>query len=306
MRLHLIVNSSRSFLSYLRDEKLREWDLTGQDLRSVDSVAQANMVNMFGASGPAKIELQDKGSLDRLLRELQNIELEDAPKKLRQAVVISTTIPINSTKALQARVKELGGTVDSRNKAEQTSMGSDLFSGLKIKPEVKSFLLDWAGQEPESLIGIVRFLRGLSAEKQSRVTLDTVLMQLSKDSGELSPFGLEEPILKGRVAEAISVSRRAPMAPAAALLFSKLQTLYKAARLMEIDPRISSDDLTEALGLKGRTVNYIKPTAKRIGAERLKEMVDIALEFDNARKSGVPGIQARFEVSIYKLCEAVV
>lgn len=305
MRLHLIVNSSRSYLSYLRDEKLREWGLTGQDLRSVESVAQANMVNMFGASGPAKIELQDKAALDKLLRELEAIDDSVAEKKLKQAVVISTTIPINSTKRLQARISELGGTVDARSKTEQSSMGTDLFSGLKIKADVKSFLLDWAGQEPESLIGIIRFLRSLSTEKQARVTLDTVLMQLAKDSGELSPFGLEDPILKGRTAEAIAVARRAPMAPAASLLFSKLQTLYKAARLMEIEPSVTADQLTESLGLRGRTVNYIRPTAKRIGSEKLKEMVDIALEFDTLRKSGVPGIEARFEVAIYKLCETV-
>lgn len=305
MRLHLIVNSSRSYLSYLRDEKLREWGLTGQDLRSVESIAQANMVNMFGASGPAKIELQDKAGLDKLLRELEAIDESAAEKKLKQAVVISTTIPINSTKKLQSRISELGGTVDARSKTEQSSMGTDLFSGLKIKSEVKSFLLDWAGQEPESLIGIIRFLRGLSAEKQARVTLDTVLMQLSKESGELSPFGLEDPILKGRTAEAIAVARRAPMAPASSLLFSKLQTLYKAARLMEIEPSITADELTDSLGLRGRTVNYIRPTAKRIGSEKLKQMVDIALEFDTDRKSGVPGIEARFEVAIYKLCETV-
>jgi len=305
VRLHLIVNSSRSYLSYLRDEKLREWGLTGQDLRSVESVAQANMVNMFGASGPAKIELQDKAALDKLLRELEAIDDSVAEKKLKQAVVISTTIPINSTKRLQARISELGGTVDARSKTEQSSMGTDLFSGLKIKADVKSFLLDWAGQEPESLIGIIRFLRSLSTEKQARVTLDTVLMQLAKDSGELSPFGLEDPILKGRTAEAIAVARRAPMAPAASLLFSKLQTLYKAARLMEIEPSVTADQLTESLGLRGRTVNYIRPTAKRIGSEKLKEMVDIALEFDTLRKSGVPGIEARFEVAIYKLCETV-
>ena len=88
------------------------------------------------------------------------------------------------------------------------------------------------------------------------------------------------------------------------MLHNKLQTLYKAARLMEIEPQISSEEMTDCLGLVGRTINYIRPTAKRIGSERLKQMVDISLEFDTARKSGVPGVEARFEVAIYKLCEA--
>lgn len=305
LRLHFIVNSSRSYSSYLRDEKLREWGLTGQELRPVDSLAQANMVNMFGASGPSKIELKDKAALEKLLRELDAMDDSAAAKKLKQATVISTSLPIPSTKKLQTRIAELGGTVDARNKAEQSSMGNELFAGLKLKREVKDFLIDWAGQDTESLIGIVRFLRALSPEKQAKVSVDTVLMQLSKESGELSPFGLEDPVLKGRTAEAIAVARRAPLAPAAAMLFGKLQTLYKAARLMEIEPNITADQLTDALGLKGRMVNYIKPTAKRIGSDKLKEMVDIAWEFDGVRKSGVPGVEARFEVAIYKLCEAV-
>lgn len=305
LRVHLIVNSSKSYLSYLREEKFREWGLNGVETRSVDSIAQANMVNMFGSSGPARIELADKAAVDRLLKELEGIADDAAERKLKQAVVISTAVPIVSTKKLQTRISELGGSVDARNKADQKSMGTELFAGLKLRSDVKDFLLDWAGQEPESLIGIIRFLRGLSADKQPRVSVETVLMQLAKESGELSPFELEGPILKGRTAEAIAIARRVPLAPAASLLFSKLQTLYKAARLMEIEPQITAEELTDCLGLVGRTVNYIKPTAKRIGSERLKEMVDIALEFDNARKSGVPGIEARFEVSIYKLCDAV-
>ena len=305
MRLHLIVNSSRSYLSYLREEKLREWELLDAELRSVDTMAQANMVTMFGTSGPAKIELADKGSLDKLLRELDAIEPDAVARKLKQAVVISTAVPIPSTKKLQARILELGGTVDARNKGEQKTMGGELFSGLKLRADVKEFLTDWAGQEPESLIGIIRFLRGLSAEKQARVSIETVLMQLVEEGGELSPFEIEGPILKGDAIGAIAIARRVALAPAASMLFTKLQTLYKAARLMEIEPQITSEQLTDTLGLVGRTVNYIRPTAKRIGSDRLKEMVDIAMDFDNARKSGVPGVDVRFEVAIYKLCAAV-
>lgn len=263
------------------------------------------MVNMFGSSGPAKIELADKAAVDKLLRELDGIDASVAPAKLKQAVVISTAVPIPSTKKLQTRVLELGGTVDARNKADQKSMGSELFVGLKIRSDVKEFLQDWAGQEPESLIGVIRFLRGLSSDKQGRVSIDTVLMQLAGESGELSPFDIEAPILRGNAAEAIAISRRVAMAPAASMLFNKLQTLYRAAKILEIEPQISSEQLSETLNLVGRTVNYIRPTAKRIGSERLKEMVDIALEFDIARKSGVHGVEARFEVAIYKLCSAI-
>lgn len=305
LRLHLIVNSSRSYLSYLREEKFKEWGLGALEPRLTESLAQANMVNMFGNSGPAKIELADKAAVDKLLRELDALDESAIERKLKQAVVISTLVPIPSTKKLQTRILEIGGTVDARNKAEQKGMGTELFSGLKIKPDVKDFLLDWAGQETESLIGIIRFLRSLPAEKQGKVSIELVLMQLAKESGELSPFSLEEPVLKGRTAEAVSVARRVALAPAATMLHNKLQTLYKAARLMEIEPRITAEEMTDCLGLVGRTVNYIRPTAKRIGSERLKEMVDISLEFDSARKSGVPGIEARFEVAICKLCEAV-
>lgn len=305
LRLHLIANSSKSYLSYLREEKFREWGLNGVEPKIVSSLAQANIVNMFGASGPAKIELADKAAIDRLLNELEAIAPEAVEQKLQQAVVLSTAVPINSVKKLQAAVLAVGGTVDARNKTEQKSMGSELFEGLNLNPEVKSALLDWAGQEPEYLIGIIRFIRALPEEKQSRVSVETVMMQMAQESGELSPFELEGPILKGNTAEAVSVARRVPLAPAASILFTKLQVLYKASRLMEIEPEITPEAITECLGLAGRTVNYIRPTARRIGSEKLKKMVDIALEFDTARKSGIPGIDVRFEVMIYKLCDVV-
>ena len=146
LRLHLIVNSSRSYLSYLREEKFKEWGLGDLEPRLTDSLGQANMVNMFGNSGPAKIELADKAAVDKLLRELDAMDEAAVERKLRQAVVISTLVPIPSTKKLQSRILEVGGTVDARNKTEQKNMGGELFSGLKIQREVKEFLLDCAGQ----------------------------------------------------------------------------------------------------------------------------------------------------------------
>lgn len=299
-KLHLIVNSSRSYGAYLRDEKFKEWGTT-EDPRAVNTIAQANMTTMFGTSGPAKIELKDKAALDKLLKELEGFD----SAKLKQPLVILTAVPIPSTKRLQTKIIEFGGTVDAKNKADQKNVGTDLFAGLKISREVKDFLIDWAGQEPESLLGVVRFIRNLSPEKQPRVSIDMVLMQLVQESGELSPFDLEGPVLKGNIGEALAVARRVPLAPAATVLFNKLQVLYKAAKIMEIEPSISSEDLSDCLNLVGRSVNFIRPTAKRIGADKLEKMVAIALDFDTLRKSGIPGIQSRFEVSIYKLCEAV-
>lgn len=301
MKLHLIVNSSKSYLSYLREEKFREWGVGGQELRSAGSITQANMVNMFGGNKPSKIELQDKVSVDRLFKELESFDAT----KLTQPIVITTPVPIPSTKKLQSKILEIGGSVDSRNKAEQKSMGTEIFEGLKLQHEVKEFLIDWAGQEPESLIGVIRFLRGLSPEKQGKVSIDIVLMQLAQDRGELSLFDLEGPILKGRTIEAISISRRVPLAPSAHTLYNKLQTLYKTARLIEIEPNIKDSEITDCLNLAGRAVNFIRPTARRIGSEKLKEMVDVILAFDSARKNGAIGVEARFEIVIYKLCEII-
>lgn len=301
MNLHLIVNSSKSYLYYLREEKFREWGLGGQELRFAGSIAQANMVNMFGANKPSKIELQDKAAVDKLFKELETIDAT----KITQPIVISTAVPIPSTKKLQAKIIELGGTVDARNKTEQKTMGAEMLRGLKLQSAVKDFLVDWAGEEPESLIGVVRFLRGLAPEKQSKVSVDIVLMQLSKDKGELSLFDLEGPILRGKTIEAIATSRRVPLAPAAFTLYNKLQTLYKAAKLLEIEPSISDDVMTDSLGLAGRAVKFIRPTAKRIGSEKLQEMVNIAVQFDTERKNGASQVQDRFEIVIYKLCEVI-
>lgn len=259
------------------------------------------MVNMFGGNKPSKIELQDKVSVDRLFKELESFDAT----KLTQPIVITTPVPIPSTKKLQSKILEIGGSVDSRNKAEQKSMGTEIFEGLKLQREVKEFLIDWAGQEPESLIGVIRFLRGLSPEKQGKVSIDIVLMQLAQDRGELSLFDLEGPILKGRTIEAISISRRVPLAPSAHTLYNKLQTLYKTARLIEIEPNIKDSEITDCLNLAGRAVNFIRPTARRIGSEKLKEMVDVILAFDSARKNGAIGVEARFEIAIYKLCEII-
>lgn len=259
------------------------------------------MANMFGVNKPSKIELQDKTAVEKLFKELDAID----PAKITQPVVISTAIPIPSTKKLQAKIIELGGTVDARNKTEQKTMGTEMLKGLKLQKDVKDLLVDWAGEEPESLIGVIRFLRSLSAEKQSRVSVDIVLMQLAQDKGDLSLFDLEGPILKGRTVEAISISRRVSLAPAAFTLYNKLQTLYKAAKLLEIEPSISDDTMTETLGLAGRAVKFIRPTAKRIGSDRLREMVKIVVQFDTERKNGASQVQDRFEIVIYKLCEVI-
>lgn len=303
MKLYLIISSSKSYRSFARDQKLKEWSYKPGTAKPVASLAYVGRSDMFGNSSPSLLDAPNKEAVATVLKDLEGLDEDVMAHKFRNGLIIVSECPIVSTKKLQAKVLELGGEVVAKTKDDQKNLGGDLFSGLSISREVKTYLLDWAGEEPERLLGIITFIKGLSNEKQKKVTVEHVTMQLAKGAGDVSIFGLEGPVFSGNFVEAVRIGRRSEYNAATGMLYRKVHSIYRAACILSDNPRASNQDIGDALGIKGGQIYYIVKSAKSMGTNQLEEMLDVLAPLSASIKIGAPLSKQRFEVSLYKLCE---
>lgn len=303
IKLYLVVSSSKSYRSFAKDQKLKDWSYGVGSAKIVPSLSFVGRSDMFGNTSPAIIEAPTKEAVATLLAELEALSEELIAHKFRSGLIIISECPIVSTKKLQAKVLELDGEVMAKTKDDQKSLGKDLFSGLSVSREVQNYLLEWSGEEPEQLLGIIGFLSGLSKEKQRKVSVEHVKMQLSKNAGDLSIFGIENPVFAGNFVEAVRIGRRSEYNAATGMLYRKVHSIYKAACILDDNPKASSQEISDALGIKGGQIYYITRSAKSIKMNKLEAMLDILAPLSSSIKSGAPLSKERFEIALYKLCE---
>lgn len=302
MKLLLISDSSEAVAMHARDAAIAEWGLE-HGTRNIEKIAEAGAINLFGEAPLSLLSIDGASELKQVVSDLE--KLDSNSSKLAHGLIITTDVGGNQIKKLQNLVVKLGGEAKVVTKSKSVDTAPDLVASLNVSAKIKDFLVDWAGQEPGQLVSLVRAIEAIPPSRQAQLTMDDIMIRLPLPPGSIAPWDIEKPLLAGNVDETISTYRRIVSHSAPILvqfvLYGKFSTMHKVAAIVENDPSITNDQINEILGLKGRQIYFLRPTAKRFGAAKLEKCVDILAKTEDALKSGAADANLTYEVAILKI-----
>lgn len=131
--------------------------------------------------------------------------------RMSAGLVIMCSVNRNSTKKLESLVTRNGGRVTTTKETskDRSPAALRMLKSLSIPSDVKSFLVDYAGDDYSLIIPLIEELGSVSPRQQRLVTLDKIELRLAKSAGSLTPWQIEKPLLKDNDPdETIKVFRR--------------------------------------------------------------------------------------------------
>jgi DNA polymerase III subunit delta len=159
---------------------------------------------------------------------------------------------------------------------------------LRAEPAARERLVDWLGEEPGKLVGLLELLRSTFGDGR-RLSPDDVEPFLGDDGG-VPPWQLTDAIDNGEIADALEALHRM-LGGGGRHPFQVLATLHAYySRVLRLDgaPVTGERDAAELLGLKGSPYPAKKAlsSARRLGHERTVSAVALLAEADLDLRGG--------------------
>lgn len=302
--LALILDSSESYINFQKQELLKKWNLKSSDVVTIERLAEAGGVTLFGDSPCSLISPKDSEDARQLVSDLNE---QGVPVG---GLIIVTDLPGNTTKKLRDTVTGLGGEIFALTpeaKKDKSKVSSSLLKDLNLNSQVKDFLIGYIGDDYESLLGLVRTLGDLTPEQQFRVTEEDVFIRLPQPPGAVPPWKIEQPLLRGNLTEVVDIYRRSAESSSPlvilAILNNKFRLSYRVAAILADNPRIAAPLLAKALSVPNNyPLKLAMESARKHGRDKLQQVVDVlaTVEADMKGNSAVNPISL-MEVALIKI-----
>lgn len=296
-KLALIIDKSQSYLDYQKEEVLTQWDLLIDDVQYVNSLSKVGETPLFGSAPPSVIQLDDPAQVKKLVAEFEKFEKDnekyDLSSRLDSGLIILTTVARNSTRKLETIVSAYNGSTifAKTNSKDRTNVAEKLLVDLHLKKEVKDFIIEYAGDDYENIIAIVKNLSTLSEKAQRTVNIEDMYIRMPLAPGSIPPWEIEKPLINGNIKETIEIYRRivqhSHYLVVLSILKNKIMLAYRIGAVMERDPYVRSNVVAKALNMAD---NYPFKLAinlyKKIGFNKTESILFDLLETESLLKGG--------------------
>lgn len=306
MSIILIVEKSDSYADYIKSTYLEEWNVPIGELREITKLNEAGGITLFGDSIPSVITLTTPAEVKTLVADLEKaIKSNEINEYINNGLIVIAKVNRVSTKKLETIVKQQGGTVEALDKGE--TINKKLLDSVSLTNEVRQFLLDYVGDDFESLIPLVKILKKSPPNIQRKATIESVFLRLPKPPGAVPPWEIETALLRKDTSKMIDVFRRVDRSSSFLVVLSMLKNkfaiAYRIAALQEFNENKSINEITKILKMPN---NYyfkkIKELADSYGLDKLGEIMKLLISTEAAVKGrvNVPG-SMQMEVALIKL-----
>lgn len=308
MRLALIVDKEEAYVSFQREELLREWAVDRGAIERAKSLTTPPSPSLFGDTPLVLHELttpvEGKAAAEAFAKQSAKTLPEAYPSGL---IIYTSKLNRNQTKKLEGLVKALGGQVLAPGGKDDAPLGLRLVNSLKLSREVKDFLLAYVGENHEVLLPLASTLRRLPEAQQARVTVEDMIVRMPQPPGAVLPWTLEEPLLRGEVERVVELARRIDAHSHklvwVKLLLNKFTNYYKVGAVLAANPRLSDEEVTTALGLPARGFYFTKRTVKAYPLPTLEAALLLLVKLEEDLKGGSTADQEVLaEVALVSLC----
>lgn len=309
MRLALILDKSAAFIGFERDRVLERWNAADSDRRNVSSFGEVGEVSLLGAPPVSFLELSGPEDVKKLLEALKKLSPDDMRTKLAPGLVIHGSVNRNSTRKLEALVTDLGGEVilSKANSKDRTNIVEKLLRGTALTWDVKRFIIDYSGDEYDSMLSFIRNVGDLTAAQQKRITVEDVVIRTPQSEGSIPPWDIEKPLMSGDIEGTIRnfrriVSHSHPLV-VISVVKNKLTLSYRVAALMDSGTR-TLPEISRSLGVPNNyPLKLARESATRLGSKKLEKLLHIVTEMEsNAKGGSSANLNASVEVSLVEMC----
>lgn len=290
MKLALIIDKSEAFISFHKSQLFEEWRLEAKDFKHGSRIGDIGGTNLFGENAANLIRLDTKEDVQSFTKDLEKkTSIDDL---IGLGLIITTTVPRQSTKKIEKLVKDFGGQVlISKGEKNETPVEA-IVSQINLNKSAKNFLLSYAGDDYELVIPIVRTLSKLSSKQQGMVSEQDIFTRLPQPPGSLPPWEVDKALSRGNLSKTIEnfrrVSEHSSFLVVLAVLNNKFRLMYKISALLASDPRMSAEKLSQILGVPNNyPLKLAIQGAKKYKMRKLQSVVEILTETEKNCKGGL-------------------
>lgn len=295
MRLVLIADESVAYTGFERDNVLKEWGVDRADTRVITKLDDAGIASLFGDAPTSILTLETKEDVKSTAERLKAATDSDVARYSNPGIIMLTNVSRVSTKTLEKLVDSLGGEVIlSKESGSKESPTRKLVDDLSVSREAKVFLIDYAGDDYSSILGLVKTIGALSPKQQQAVSIDDLLVRMPSAPGAIPPWEIEPALLSGNVTKAVELYRRVSQTSnllvVLAILKNKFKLVFKVASLQSVTPGIQLATVATTLGVPNNyPLRLAFDTAKRLGPQRSTAILELLVETEKRVKGGASG-----------------
>ena len=306
----LVVDKSVALMEFEVSQILSEYGIT-ETSRHAD-FATVGTGGLFGVSGIPAITVSDEESLKNLVSAMEtSVKTGSLKNRLSNGLIIGVggvdgrklrKIKNLVKKAPEHRIVEL---VAPKN----TSVAKVLVDKYtNLSKQTASFLVDYAGDDYETIIPVIRSLQKTPAKIQAKQTPLDMYIRLPRSEGSVPPWDIEPFVFKGDVSGAISTFRRIESNTGVMLvvviLAKKIEKLLKLKGLTTASKRYSDAEILKSLEVSKGQLYFLRKTAQKLSLTQLLEMSQIWAELEAGIKTGRVTRQVDgTELALIKLCQ---
>lgn len=285
-KIALIIDKSRAYNTYQRDKLLTEWGIK-EAPDKVSGFSDATGETLFGDTPTVEMHLTTAEEVKEAAAYLDKRRPGEIADAFPNGLLITCEVPRTSTKKLEAYFKKHSLTFVLPPTAKEDSLPEKLLSDLALKPGVKKFILEYVGDEYESLISLVDRLAQIPKKQHSLISEEDIIIRFPQEKGDLPAWDVEKHVLDGNVKAAIETARRVSATMLwITLLRKKLESYYKVAALLESHPSMKDDDVVALLGLPARGFYFTKKAVKAHPVNSFERAMELMLIAEGNMKGG--------------------
>ena len=255
LKIALIIDKSQSYLNFEKNKVLEEWN-SSDDIQYTTNFSSVGQSSLFGEPPVSVMQINDVDSIKKLFSNLEKEESDNMlQEKLVSGLVILTTVNRVSTKKLEALIQRNGGSVilAKTSAKDKTNVASKILSELCIASDVKKFLVEYVGDDYDSVISVAGALASLSETAQKRVTIEDMFLSMPQAPGSIPPWEVERPLMAGNVHATIENYRRITQSThglvVLSILKNKILLAYKIAAIISNNPEYTMPQIAKSLNV---------------------------------------------------------
>lgn len=294
MRLHLVSDDQESFAKFLAESLWEEWGVDLSEITQTNSLNGPAGLTLFGDTPPVQLKIDKNTNIPALTEGLEGIGKSGLETAYASGLIlVSGGVGVQKLKKLEKAVKGLGGTSQIKTKsAASKENANELLSLLSLNSESRNFLKDYVGEDYTTLLPLVRSISKLPKAQQRKITVEMLTDRIPQPPGAVPPWEMEKPFYKGDKSEVIRIAHRVIQGtPSRVLLVmwffrTKISDLARVSSVLAQDPKISTEDLSNATGVKGYPLTLARNRAKSLSNSKILEMTELVLEYDRLIRGG--------------------